>query len=112
MSQLARQDNSPLQKEPAQIHINNVKLALEPQPYSILTLMLVSQLVQMDKQLPLKVQVQTLLSSVKLALEPPYLILILHHVFLLVLQVNYLRQKEPVQIPINNVELAQEQMPY
>ena len=70
VSHLARQDNSPLQREPARTLINNVKLALEPQPYSILTLLLASPLVQLDKQPQHKAQVQTPINNVKLAQEP------------------------------------------
>ena len=66
---LAQQDNSPLQKEPAPIHINNVKLALEPQPYSILTPLLVWHLALQDKSLYLREQVQILINNVKLVQE-------------------------------------------
>ena len=69
VSHLARQDNSPLLKEPAQIPISNVKLALEPQPYSILTPLLVWHLALQDKSLYLREQVQILINNVKLVQE-------------------------------------------
>jgi len=75
-------------------------------------LLLVLQLAQRGKQLQLKAQVETLISSAKLVREPLFLIRILQPVYLHVLLVNYLPQKVPIQIPINNVELAQEAQPF